>query len=168
MSTKKEVNMTPSDWTAIGIAVTSLIISLVGFWLNYKTNQDNIKARRAEIVTEKSIEVYREFVEILNNISNILWSMVLFDESESEISKANTQQWREKAADAMVNCLHFLDKYRIYFPTTIHGDFIKIFTRWGRVPDEADENVDKLMTSISSDVKKLIERIQRHIGVDIK
>ena len=62
--------MQPSDWIAIAALAASVIISIAGFWFNYKTNQENIKARRADIAVEKSIEAFRELIEKIYNLLN--------------------------------------------------------------------------------------------------
>jgi len=61
--------MIPSDVIALGALclsgfalLVSVFISILGFVFNYYNNQQNIKARRAEIVTENSLEAFRELV----------------------------------------------------------------------------------------------------------
>ena len=87
--------MTPTDWIAltaiitslliaIGGSIVSLIVSVVGFWLSYKTNNENIKARRAQIAAEKSVEAYREIVEKFIDCYSFLGQSNLFTEQKAE------------------------------------------------------------------------------------
>jgi hypothetical protein len=60
--------MTPSDWIAIG----ALVVAIASIVFNYLTNRENIKARRVEIVTEKSVEIFREFVVRLAKLEKFI------------------------------------------------------------------------------------------------
>ena len=143
--------MEPSDWIAIAALAASVIISIAGFWFNYKTNQENIKAKRAELVAEKSVEVYREMIGKLNVL---VYEQV---DSPSEISKSVT------------DCLQYLIKNRLFFPRHIANDLV--FTlknlqeqltkaKKGDLKVSSDEMKAAFMKAL-----KFIDRLQRYIGV---
>jgi hypothetical protein len=69
--------MSPSDWIAIAALGASVLISIAGFFFSYFTQKENIKARRAEIVAEKSIEVFRELVEKMNEFTHYVSMKVI-------------------------------------------------------------------------------------------
>lgn len=115
---------TPDNWIAFAAIFASVLVSLAGFFFSYFTNRANIKAKRAEIVTKKNVEAFRELVEILSGITNSING--LLDVTDPLIVNARVKEAAEKALE--LNTLH--KKYRIYFPKSLNKDIHDLYLQW--------------------------------------
>lgn len=153
---------TPDNWIAFAAICASVIVSVAGFFFSFFTNRANIKARRIEIVTEKSIEAYRELVGILE------WFVSGYSSSEWL-----TEDGSKKAREMVNECLELHTKYSVYFPRTISRDIFKVLGMWHDAitfkskQDNLNEFV-KLMHHATNETINLKRRIQKHIGVETK
>ena len=150
--------MEPSDWIAIVALAASAIISIAGFLFNYRTNRENIRARRADLVAEKSIEAYREVVERLRKVEVAV-------RVEGNLDDA-IELWK-----SLVDASH---KYSFYFPTTISNDFSDILyneleeiLHEERVSDGVhDELEDADWQIVRSKLDVLLFRMQKYMGME--
>lgn len=159
--------MEPSDWISISALAASVIISLAGFWFNYKTSKENIRARRAEIVTEKSVDTYRELVEKMGKIETYI------AEIEMENPSKGFEEKQAQLTNKLSDLQEFLDKHRVYFPKTISKrlfhlllQFHKFLSRY-RTGDRGEELLD-LWATINIEFESNLEQIQKQIGVEIE
>ena len=144
----------PDNWIAIG----GLAVAALGILVPYFTTKAIIRARRIEIVTEKSIEAYREMAEKMIDLTDA----ILF----SEFEQANALR---------VECLKIIGRYRFYYPLSLGkeiDDFIRNKTktvqdrfenryRAGGLKDEDKPLVDNM----AKEFQKLIKRLQEYAGV---
>jgi len=121
--------MTPSDVIAVGALClsafalfVSVFISIMGFVFNYLTNRQNIKARCDNLITDKSIEAYREIVEKIIELQ----SKLTFDELQGE---EKIIKFYQNLNEAYNECQRIFCKYRYYLPKKLAGDLYKNFLR---------------------------------------
>lgn len=180
---------TPDNWITIAALFITPLVTIAGFIFSYVTNQANIKAKRADIITEKSIEVFREFVERLNIILNkIKLALELYGEAfenRDDITFNEAQKTGKEIIDAMSRCYDFNLKYRIYFPTPLQVLFSRIYTHDFNELMNAIKNIDqedpyiqieelkikikdinKTVTRVQSEILELILEVQKYIGLE--
>ena len=153
--------MEPSDWIALAALAASVIISIAGFWFNYKTNKENIRARRTEIVTEKSIEAYREVVEKITALVLEVGNGVNGSESARQFRK--TLELFEKDAKKTVA------KYILYLPGSVGSDFTAVLNSLHElVENKSSFSVEdqKKFEMIINEYGNLLERVQKFIGLE--
>lgn len=143
--------MNPSDWISIVAICTSLVIALGGFVFNYMTNKENLKARRIDIVTENSIEAFRELVEKLN-------LFILERTLDEQGDKLGIRV--ELPHGAVDDLFHTYSKYGLYYPSTIGQDILSLANSFSRKSEFKDNNV------ALPKARELIDRIQKHLGVE--
>jgi len=59
--------MTPSDWIDLG----PLAVALASMVFIFLTNSQNIRAKRADLITEKSVDAFVEFVAKMIDITDL-------------------------------------------------------------------------------------------------
>jgi hypothetical protein len=149
----KDLEMEINDAMGNLIGLGGLIVAFVSVLFSYLSNRENIKARRAEIVTEKSIEAFRDLVEKLN-------LFVL----EKSVNKQGGKlgfgiELPQKARDDLFEIYY---KYGLYFPGTIRKDILSLadsFTPRSEIKDN---------TIAITKAQRLIDRIQKHLGIETK
>lgn len=163
--------MFPPDWTSdnviaaiaiVASAVVAILTTAANLVYNYITTQQKIQARRSELVAEKSIEAYREIVEILE------WFLSEYTSTEWLTEKGEAKAW-----ELVLEGKKLHTKYSVYFPNTISshyffvlGLWLKIYTKKHKKDDV--EELTKMMHSASNETMNLKELIQKHIGVETK
>ena len=116
-----------------------------------RTNKQNIKARRADIATEKSIEAYREFVEKAIDIP-----LVEFAAME----------------DAIFEWTTVYQKNRLYFPKSISNDFYDVLSEWTNLIENkkndklTEDEVQQIYRNCTTKLGGVIDNIQKHIGLE--
>jgi len=162
--------MTPSDWIAAG----ALAVAFISILVNLLVHKDNIKARRAELVTEKSIEAYRDLVENLYRIeANIFIFRIAegFSESKEKVD----DNLLPDAVEAADECYKLIERYRVYFPSRVVDSTRKVLGQWvelaGYQSGATKEEIDKefeLLEAAKKSTANLIKVIQKLIGVEVK
>lgn len=147
--------MTPSDWIALG----ALAVAAASIVFGYLTNKANIKARRAEIAMEKSIEAYCEIVEKIITLRR------------ATVSKLFISKDKQSAYKASLDCTDAINKYRFLLPEAIGNDLSKQ-AAWishfiWKETDFTDEDHKRLEKEIAS-IEAIINRMQKHLGVETK
>lgn len=145
--------MTPSDWIALG----ALAVAAASIIFGYLNNQANIKARRAEIAIENSIEAYREVVEKLHTL------LIEVDRCRAEdINQVSTKT---------DNFLLVFYKYRLYFPREMGQEIVELtneihslFSKTDAVTEDDHKKFDGIMERL----RNFIERLQDHIGLEVE
>jgi hypothetical protein len=146
--------MEASDWIAIAALGASVIISIAGFWFNYKTNKENIRARRADLVTEKSIDAYREIVGMLEAVSIHAYRHE-YEEARAALEKVD-KSYRSN---------------RVYFSEEIASKISSEISGWAMLI--VNESVfsyfeqERIREGIQSSQEKLFRHIQKLIGLEM-
>ena len=160
--------MPDNNWIAIG----SLAVAALGILVPYLTNKMNIKARHADIVTEKSIEVFREFVAKLTKVHRLFSDIALPTnatalEKHIEVSTEASTKLRQQMDD----CQMFIDDYQLYFPEAISQSVVDLLFYWftfaGKCEEEnmMQQELIELYATAGSKLGSVVEQIQGHIGI---
>lgn len=152
--------MAPSDWIAIIVIGASILTTAANLLYNYKTNQNNIKARRSDISIEKSLEAYREIVEVIIKLQNKL----NMDELEGEEEK---KKYYGELDDAYHEGQSVFHRYRYYLPKTFARKFYIIFSESYNLLRTRNFDLENI-TMISENFDTLVERLQKYAGIDIE
>jgi len=160
--------MTPSDWIALG----ALFVAFAGIIFGYLTSRANIKARRAEIAIENSLEAFRKLVENIRVVESSTSASLFIDGVPTPLRFKIEESKGKQAAEAALECMEFVTQYGIYFPNTIVDSAFEVLQQWGDLGDNkggewSEEDYESLIAAHEKTVK-LIERIQKHIGVEPK
>ena len=171
--------MSSADWIAIAaicssllIAVAGFLVSVVGFFFNYMTNKENIKARRAEIVTEKSIEIVTEksievYRELLEYIGLLRINIALF---KRKLDTTILNHTLSRASDLQ----SFIVKNFFYLPYAISDDLLDTIETIRVISKVAlEERGEKLVIakewdSVLKTLNRLTTRAQNHLEVKVK
>lgn len=142
--------MTPSDWIAIG----ALIVAALSIFSNYLINMENNTARRENITKEKSVEAYRELIEKF---------LIL----KFKIINKNLMQ----AIKARDDCFYSVLEHRLYLPEKLHDDVgtvLRKFMKYTKfnIGDPIEEIDPEDWRQACLELNKIIERLQKHIGVE--
>jgi hypothetical protein len=142
--------MEPSDW----IAIVALVVAAGSIFFNHLTNRENIKARRAEIVVEKSMEAYREIAEKIQAIRPATTGKVLTENSQL-------------AFDAIEDCVNTIQKYRFFLPKEISRELRhKTSTIDLLIREKAVFHNASGLASQIEEIEPLIESMQKHLGIE--
>ena len=160
--------MTPLEWIAIG----ALFVAAISMIFGYLTNRANLKARRTEIATEHSLEAFRKLVEYLRVVETST-SADLFTGGVSIPLRFKIKESKGKpAAEAALECMELVTKYGVYFPNTIVESAFEVLQEWGNLGDdkgrEWNEKDYESLVAAHEKTAWLIERIQKHIGIEPK
>ena len=160
--------MTPSDWIAVG----ALFVAVASMIFGYLTNRANIKARRAEIATEYTIEAFRKLVENIRVVETSTSASLFIDGVPTPLRFKIEESKGKQAAEAAIECMEFVIQYGVYFPNTIVNSAYEVLQQWGDLGEDRDgewneENYEVLIAAHEK-TARLIERIQKHIGVEPK
>lgn len=158
--------MTPSDWIAIG----ALVVAVAGILFGYLINRANIKARRAEIAAEYTLEAFRQLVENIRVVESSTSASLFIDGVPTPLRFKIEESKGRDAADAARACMEFVTQYSVYFPNTIVESAFEVLQGWGDLGDNQsgewnDEHYQSLVAAHEK-TARLIERIQKHIGIE--
>jgi hypothetical protein len=148
--------MTTSDWTAIAAIGASVIFFVGNLIFNYYTNKQNIKAKRADIATEKSIDAFREVVEAFQ----VFKACIYYDDYKGAI----------EADQSIINILR---KYCFYFPGPFYyNEFIRIYSEFERYI--SDKGMPKLIEKYkdnfeitNTEFNDIVTSLQKHVGLKV-
>jgi hypothetical protein len=160
--------MTPSDWIAVG----ALFVAVAGIIFGYLTNRAHLKARRAEIATEYTLEAFRKLVENIRVVESSTSASLFIDGVPTPLRFKIEESKGKQAAEAALECMELVTKYGVYFPNTIVESAFEVLQEWGELGDnkggEWNEKDYELLIAVHEKTARLIERIQKHIGIEPK
>lgn len=172
----------PDNW----VTILSLAVAALAIIIPYFSNLLNIKARRIEIVTEKSIEAYRELIQKIKVVEHLFYRRTheKFIPFEIEIRKykeigalefEHEQGYSSKVvrvAMAINECYEVFESNRIYFPGVLAKDIEALLYRWSELGDPREKQMasDEIWKELGliKQTEELIKRIQIYIGVNTK
>ncbi len=158
--------MNSSDWIAVG----ALFVAIAGILFGYLTNRANIRARRAEIATEYTLDAFRKLVENIRVVESSASASLLTDGVPTPLRYKIDESKGLQAAQAARACMEFVTQYGVYFPNTIVDSAYEVLQLWGDLGDNqgGEWNEERYQSLIAAHEKtaRLIERIQKHIGVE--
>lgn len=158
--------MNPSDWIAVG----ALFVAVAGIFFGYLTNRANIKARRAEIAAEYTMEAFRKLVENIRVVESSTSASLFIDGVPTPLRFKIEESKGVQAAQAARECMEFVTQYGLYYPNTIVDSAYEVLQVWGDLGDgqggEWNEEDYASLTAAHEKTSRLIERIQAHIGVE--
>jgi len=158
--------MNPSDWIAVG----ALFVAVAGILFGYLTNRANIRARRAEIAAEYTLEAFRALVENIRTVESSTSASLFIDGVPTPLRFKIDESKGVQAAQAARECMEFVTQYGVYFPNTIVNSTYELLQEWGALSDgkggEWKEEDYASLTAAHEKTSRLIERIQAHLGVE--
>jgi hypothetical protein len=160
--------MISSDWIAVG----ALFVAVASILFGYLTNRATIKARRTEIAAEYTLEAFRKLVENIRVVESSTSASLFIDGVPTPLRFKIEESKGMQAAEAARTCMEFVTQYGVYFPNTIVDSAYEVLQEWGDLGNNKDgewnEEDYKSLIAVHEKTAKLIERIQKHIGVEAK
>ena len=149
--------MTSSDWIAIG----ALVVACLSIISNYLTNRENIKARRAEAVTEKSLEIYRQLLERLNSVINL--------GSDTDLTPDKTREFN----NAYNEFSQFANANILFIPSSIALELDNMQDAIGNLVDAKNKAYESEKDFVwlekyeiaNKQYEKLVSKLQEYIGL---
>jgi hypothetical protein len=118
------------------------------------------------------MEAFRKLVENIRVVETSTSASLFIDGVPTPLRFKIEESKGKQAAEAAIECMEFVIQYGVYFPNTIVNSAYEVLQQWGDLGEDRDgewneENYEVLIAAHEK-TARLIERIQKHIGVEPK
>lgn len=160
--------MTTTEWITLG----ALFVAVISIIFSYLTSRTNLKARRVEIATEHALEAFRKLVEYIRVVESSTSASLFIDGVPTPLRFKIEESKGKQVTEAAQECVQLVTTYGVYFPNTIVESAFEVLQEWGDLCDtgqkEWGEKDYESLVAAHEKTSRLIERIQKHVGIEPK